>query len=158
MLPCLASPEPSKCQIESAYESSGASEQWWPIGRPHRDTDGVETTPSKFMPLYWENAKRELREVRHDGNRDYHEYDDHHRRSGYASQNALQVDHSVPLRKIIQASVELGKKEYRQPLATTLILIRLGHCYAARGTPRLGFKGCGFPREGIMRGWGRGAA
>ena len=83
------------------------------------------------MPLYWENAKRELREVRHGGDRDYDEYDDHHRRSGYASQNTLEVNHGMLLRKIIQALVELGKKECPQPLATTLILIRLYYDTAA---------------------------
>ncbi len=142
------SPEPSQCPIESAYESSGASEQWWPIGRPHRDADGVETTPSKFMPLYWENAKRELREVRHGGDRDYDEYDDHHRRSGYASQNTLEVNHGMLLRKIIQALVELGKKECPQPLATTLILIRFGYYDTASRSPRLKF---GWPFTKINR-------
>ena len=102
MLPSIASPGPSQCPIKSAHESSGASQQWWPIGRPPREINGVKTAPSKFMPLYWENAQGELWEVRHDGNRDDREYDDHHHRSGYASQNTLEVDHGVLLGKIIQ--------------------------------------------------------
>ena len=97
------------------------------------------------MPLYWENAKRELREVRHGGDRDYDEYDDHHRRSGYASQNTLEVNHGMLLRKIIQALVELGKKECPQPLATTLILIRFGYYDTASRSPRLKF---GWPFRG----------
>src|SRR5438093_2844917 len=101
-LACAASPGPSKCPIESAYESSSGSQQWWPIGRPPREINGVKTAPSKFMPLYWENAQGELWEVRHEGNRDDREYDDHHRRSDCASQNALEVDHGVLLGKIIQ--------------------------------------------------------
>jgi hypothetical protein len=52
------------------------------------------------MPLCWENAQGELREVRHHGNRDYREYDDHHRRSGHASQNTLEVNHGMLLRKL----------------------------------------------------------
>jgi hypothetical protein len=52
------------------------------------------------MPLYWENTQRHLGEVGHDGNCDYREYDEHHRRSGCASQNTFEVNHGVLLRKL----------------------------------------------------------
>src|SRR5262249_18999927 len=78
-LPSVQSLEPSKRPIESAYESSGTSQQGWQIGRPHRVVNGVETAPTKSMPLYWKNAQGELRRMRHDRNRDYYAYDDHHR-------------------------------------------------------------------------------